>query len=150
MISNIIKEVVLNINISSREEAFGIIAEKAVEKGITNERSTVLVDLKMREEQGTTGMIDGFAIPHAKSPAINKPGLVILKSSMGIDWNSMDGKDVNFIFGILIPEKEQGTSHLKILSNIARMLMKEEAKTQLKSAESEKEITKIIEKFISE
>lgn len=140
-----------NVTAGSKEN----LIQKIVDKGI--EISAIQSDSKdeiyqaflKREEQGTTGLVDGYAIPHAESTAINHPALLIYKLKESIEWESMDGKPVNFVFGILVPTKQKGTAHLKILSEIAKMLMKKDAKDQLASADSEESIMRTIKNYTS-
>lgn len=61
----------------------------------------------------------------------------------------MDGKKINFVISLLIPEEEKGTTHLQLLSKVARLLMKEEVKNLLKEAKSELEIEAILTKYIA-
>lgn len=136
-------------NFSTQEDVFHFLAEKAVTEGFSNESEAVYTALTKREKEGTTGMMDGFAIPHGKSPAITQPGIVIVKLNKGLEWESMDGKPTNFILSMLIPENQQGEGHLKILSQVARMLMKESVKNDLQHATKVEEIENIINQQIS-
>ncbi|WP_192987369.1 MULTISPECIES: PTS sugar transporter subunit IIA [Carnobacterium] len=142
--------VVLDVNAKSQQEVFMLIAQEAVKQGYGDNQESILNGLKTREQEGTTGMMDGFAIPHAKSEAILKASLIILKLTQGIEWDSMDGKPTEFIISLLIPDEEKGTTHLKILSKVARLLMKEDAKKDLKKAESAEKIETVLNKYISE
>ncbi len=103
-----------------------------------------------REQQGTTGMMDGFAIPHTKSKEILTPNIIIVRLEKGLDWNSMDGKPTSFIISLLIPDNEAGTTHLKILASIARMLMKADIKESLLSANSERVIENILNNYLNQ
>lgn len=86
------QKVLLNIDSKSQQDVFALIAEEAVKQGYGDNKENILVGLKNRELEGTTGMMDGFAIPHAKSKSILKSSLIILKLNKGIEWDSMDGK----------------------------------------------------------
>lgn len=140
--------VLLNVDSKSRQDVFTLIAEEAVKQGYGDNKENILVCLKNRELEGTTGMMDGFSIPHAKSKSILKASLIILKLNKGIEWDSMDGEKIEFVISLLIPEEEKGTSHLKLLSKVARLLMKEDAKNDLKQAKTEVEIENILNKYI--
>ena len=140
----------LNENLTSQEEVFHFIAQKAVALGVSADENAVYNGLVEREQQGTTGMMDGFAIPHAKSSSITTPKIVIVRLNDGIDWNSMDGKPTSFIISLLIPDNEAGTTHLKILASIARMLMKADIKESLLLANSEQEIENILNNYLNQ
>ncbi|UJF15618.1 fructose PTS transporter subunit IIA [Jeotgalibaca sp. MA1X17-3] len=136
-------------NFSTQDEVFHFLAEKAATEGFTNDEEEVYTALVKREKEGTTGMMNGFAIPHGKSTAITEPGILIVKLNQGIEWESMDGKPTNFILSMLIPEVQKGEGHLKILSQVARMLMKEDISNELKQATKAEEIEEIMNRQIN-
>lgn len=140
----------MNESLSSQEEVFHFIAQKAVSLGISNDENAVYNGLVEREQQGTTGMMDGFAIPHAKSSAITSPKIVIVRLAREIDWNSMDGKPTSFIFSLLIPDGEAGTTHLKLLAAVARMLMKADVKEALLGATSAEQIEDVLNSHLAD
>lgn len=140
----------INESLSSQEEVFHFIAQKAVSLGISNDENAIYNGLVEREQQGTTGMMDGFAIPHAKSSAITNPKIVIVRLAGEIDWNSMDGKPTSFIFSLLIPDGEAGTTHLKLLATVARMLMKAEVKEALLGATSAEQIEDVLNSHLAD
>ena len=140
----------MNESLSSQEEVFHFIAQKAVSLGISNDENAVYNGLVEREQQGTTGMMDGFAIPHAKSSAITNPKIVIVRLAGEIDWNSMDGKPTSFIFSLLIPDGEAGTTHLKLLATVARMLMKADVKEALLGATSAEQIEDVLNSHLAD
>lgn len=111
-------------------------------------KKEVYQKLLEREKEGTTGIMSGFAIPHAKSQAINELSLIIITLDKGIEWNSLDKQSVDFIFALFIPNSEAGTTHLKLLSLIARSLMRKEITEQLRVAKSKTEIATILIKEI--
>lgn len=140
----------MNESLSSQEEVFHFIAQKAVSLGISNDENAVYNGLVEREQQGTTGMMDGFAIPHAKSSAITSPKIVIVRLAGQIDWNSMDGKPTSFIFSLLIPDGEAGTTHLKLLATVARMLMKADVKEALLEATNAEQIEDVLNSHLAD
>ena len=140
----------MNESLSSQEEVFHFIAQKAVSLGISNDENAVYNGLVEREQQGTTGMMDGFAIPHAKSSAITNPKIVIVRLAGQIDWNSMDGKPTSFIFSLLIPDGEAGTTHLKLLATVARMLMKADVKEALLEATNAEQIEDVLNSHLAD
>lgn len=94
--------------------------------------------------------MSGFAIPHAKSQTINEPSMIIVTLNKGIEWNSLDRQSVDFIFALFIPDSEAGTAHLKLLSLVARSLMRKEVTEQLRKAKSKTKIATILTKEIGE
>lgn len=139
----------MNQDLSTQDEVFHFLAEKAEAAGYADDSEVVYFALTKREKEGTTGMMDGFAIPHGKSTAIIEPGILIVTLDQGVEWESMDGSKTDFVLSMLIPEADKGDGHLKILSQVARMLMKENVKTDLKNASKPEEIEAVIEEQIN-
>mgnify|MGYP003459417226 CR=1 FL=1 len=139
------KNICLTSKATTQKEMFTDIAKLAVSNGYATDISLIEKGLVKRESEGTTGMMDGIAIPHCQSENITSPGVFIFKSQHPIEWQAMDEKPVHFIVSLLIPKDEAGTTHLKILSTIARMLMKEDVKNELLNASDEVTILSILE-----
>lgn len=130
----------VNERISSQQEAFVKIAQVAADQNLATDRQSVVDGLSRREQEGSTGFMDGFAIPHTKCAAVQKPGVVILTSTQGIEWQSMDGKPARFIISLLIPDSEAGTTHLTLLSHISRLLIHNDIRQNLLNAGTPAEI----------
>lgn len=142
------QNILLNESISSQREVFIKIAEHCVSNNIAISTEELIQALEEREVQSTTGFIDGFAIPHAKSSSIQIPSALIITLSEGIDWNSMDQKAVKFIIALLIPENAEATTHLTALSNISRMLIHQEIRENLLAAQNKQQILQLINESI--
>ena len=127
---------------------FAYLAGLVVENGYADDTDQVYKSLLSREEEGTTGMMDGFAIPHAKSQAVIKPGIAVLKLKNGVEWESMDGKLIDSVIALFIPETEVGSTHLTYLSKIARILMKNDFKYDFQKAHEIDEIEIVFNKFL--
>lgn len=143
-------DVFLHQTFNTRDEMFDFLAEKTIQRGIATHKEEIKEKLVARELEGTTGMMDGFAIPHAKSSNINKASLIIVKNEKGIAWDSLDGQPITFIIGLFIPEHQKGTPHLQLLSSVAKMLMIPAVIDQLKAANSQAEIVSIINQKLVE
>ena len=137
------------LTLESQEDVFHYLSELVVKEGYAKKASEVLKALKDREAEGSTGMMDGFAIPHAKSNTITKPGVAIVKLAAGINWESMDGKPTKYIVALFIPETEAGTTHLKLLSQLARLLMKDDFKKAFEAAQTHSELKALLEDKLS-
>ena len=134
----------LNQTLTSQAAVFDFLAKQAVTLGFATDAGAVLASLQERESLGTTGMMDGFAIPHAKDASIKEAKVLILKLTSGIDWQSMDGQAIDLIFCLMIPDSQAGTTHLKVLSQLARLLMRQSVKQALKEAQSPQAILHIL------
>lgn len=128
----------------SQDEVFHHLSDMIVRAGYAMDKNLVFEALKQRESEGTTGMMDGFAIPHAKCTAIQRPSVVVLKLDQGVEWQSMDGELIRYVVALFIPEEEAGTTHLKLLSQLARLLIREEFKTAFKTAASPSELESLM------
>lgn len=92
----------------------------------------------LREEEGTTGIGEGIAIPHAKTDAVAKPGLAAMVVKDGVDYDSLDGEPVHLIFLIAAPNTEDNV-HLEVLSRLSMLLMDDDFRANLQSAKSVEE-----------
>lgn len=90
-----------------------------------------------REAQGTTGLGEEIAIPHAKTDAVTAPVVAFARSADGIDWGSPDGTPARLVFMISVPEAAAGDEHLRILALLSRKLMDAEFRARLQGAEDE-------------
>ena len=88
-----------------------------------------------RESEGTTGIGEGIAIPHAKTDAVKAPGLAAMVIPQGVDYDSMDGLPVDLVFLIAAPDTKDNV-HLEVLSRLSMMLMDESFKENLLKAKT--------------
>ncbi len=91
-----------------------------------------------REEEGTTGIGEGIAIPHAKTDAVKAPGLAAMVVKEGVDYDSLDGEPVHLIFLIAAPNTEDNV-HLEVLSRLSMLLMDDGFRENLMSAGTKEE-----------
>lgn len=130
---------------ASRDEALSFVSNQAVKAGIASDADAVMNAFLAREAEGTTGMMEGFAIPHAKSDAITEAAVIVVKDESGVTgWDTMDGAPVNVAIALLIPGAQAGTTHLKILSKVAEALMDEDFRATVKGSTNAAEIAKTI------
>lgn len=132
-------------NFASRDEALSFVSNQAVKAGVADDADAVMNAFLAREAEGTTGMMEGFAIPHAKSDAINEAAVIVVKDDSGVTgWDTMDGAPVNVAIALLIPGAQAGTTHLKILSKVAEALMDEGFRATVKGSTDAAQIAKTI------
>ena len=133
--------VFLGLDLAGRDGALSFVSNEAVKLGIADDADELMAAFLKREDEGSTGMMDGFAIPHAKSATVKRAAVVVVKDDGGIEgWESMDGAPVNVAIALLIPESQAGTTHLKLLSKVAEALMDDEFRSTVKSADDAQEI----------
>ena len=132
-------------NFASRDEALSFVSNQAVKAGVADDADAVMNAFLAREAEGSTGMMEGFAIPHAKSDAITDASVIVVKDDSGVTgWDTMDGAPVNVAIALLIPGAQAGTTHLKILSKVAEALMDEGFRATVKGSTDAAEIAKTI------
>lgn len=102
-----------------------------------------------REEESTTGIGEGIAIPHGKCDAVKQPGLAAMVIPGGVDFDSLDGEPVTLLFLIAAPNTKENV-HLDVLSKLSVLLMDEEFTDKLRHAKSEEEFLSIIDAADSE
>ena len=130
---------------ASRDEALSFVSNQAVKAGLADDADAVMNAFLAREAEGTTGMMEGFAIPHAKSDAITEAAVIVVKDDSGVTgWDTMDGAPVNVAIALLIPGAQAGTTHLKILSKVAEALMDEDFRATVKGSSDAAKIAKTI------
>lgn len=130
---------------ASRDEALSFVSNQAVKACVASDADAVMNAFLAREAEGTTGMMEGFAIPHAKSDAITEAAVIVVKDDSGVTgWDTMDGAPVNVAIALLIPGAQAGTTHLKILSKVAEALMDEDFRATVKGSTNAAEIAKTI------
>lgn len=97
-----------------------------------------------REAQGTTGLGEEIAIPHAKTDAVTAPVVGFARSADGIDWGSPDGTPAKLVFLIAVPEAAAGDEHLRILALLSRKLMDSGFRARLQGAEDKAAILRTL------
>lgn len=144
------ENIFLKQSLATKEAVFEFLAKQTEELAIATDEEQVYQKLVERENEGTTGMMDGFAIPHAKAISINEPNIIIVTLEQGIEWNSLDGQLINFIIALFIPDSQAGTTHLKLLSAVARLLMRNEVTEELKILQSKEAIATLLNEKLGE
>ncbi|BCK70856.1 hypothetical protein Srufu_048090 [Streptomyces libani subsp. rufus] len=97
-----------------------------------------------REAQGTTGLGEEIAIPHAKTDAVTAPVVGFARSADGIDWGSLDGTRARLVFLIAVPEAAAGDEHLRILALLSRQLMNADFRARLQGAAGKSGILRVL------
>lgn len=143
------ENIFLNQALKTQDEVFQFLAKQAVNAGIATDEKAVYQKFLDREKESTTGMMDGFAIPHAKDESIKDAEVIIVYPDNEIEWNSMDGSLTKYVIALFVPDSEAGTTHLNLLSTLARLLMRSEVTDKLKNAQSASEIAEVLNENIA-
>lgn len=133
----------------SKSEALDMAVDLMVKSEKISDREAYRRQVYLREEESTTGIGEGIAIPHGKCDAVKKPGLAAMVIKNGVEFESLDDEPVTLLFLIAAPNTEDNI-HLDVLSKLSVMLMDEEFTASLRNAGSVEEFMEIIDKADSE
>lgn len=140
-----VRSVALDGAPKSKNEALDQIVALMAKSGKINDEEGYRKQVYAREEESTTGIGEGIAIPHGKCDAVDKPGLAAMVVKDGVEFDSLDGEPVTLMFLIAAPNTEDNV-HLDVLSKLSMMLMDEEFTSNLRNAKSAEEFLAIIDK----
>lgn len=132
-------DVVLNVQAATRDDALHQLAELAVRNGIAADAEAVYQKYLHRESEGSTGMEQGIAIPHAQDATINRSAMLVVRLQQPVEWQTFDNQPVDTLISFLIPEHDNG-AHLHYLSNTAKLLTHQSFIKQLKAAHTPMQI----------
>ena len=133
----------LNSTASDKQNAIDKLIALHKTVGNISDEKTFKEEILKREEQGSTAVGEGIAIPHAKSAVVSAPGLAAMVVPNGVDYESLDGKPSDILFMIAAPL--DGDVHLEVLSRLMTLLMDEALREKLKSAKTVDEFLKAID-----
>jgi len=134
----------INGTASSKEDAINKMVELICKSGKIINKEEYRKRVFEREEEGSTGIGEGIAIPHAKCDVVSKPGLAAMVVKDGVEFDALDGEPVYLIFLIAAPDTKENV-HLDVLSKLSVMMMNESFSNSLKQAKSVEEFLKIID-----
>ncbi|WP_352403494.1 PTS sugar transporter subunit IIA [Kandleria vitulina] len=140
----------LDVDEVDKDSILKFICKKAKALAVTDDEDVLYQDFLDREEEFSTGLQDGFAIPHARTKNVKKATVMFLRNKRDIDWVTMDDQPVKYIFALLVPEESAGNLHLKMISSLATALLEDDFKETVKSSEDKTELMNYILKNMEE
>jgi fructose-specific phosphotransferase system IIA component len=135
----------LELQGSTKHEIMNEMVDMLEGAGALSDPQAFKLALYERENQGSTGIGFGIAIPHGKSDAVKVPRVAFGVKRSGVDWDSLDGEDAYLVFMIAVPESSAGNEHLKILQMLSRKLIDDDFRESLLRASSKKEILELLD-----
>lgn len=129
----------LSMDAKSKDEAILKLVEMLYEEGKISSIDGFLKDIYKREEAGATGIGEGIAIPHGKSSYVEKTSIAIGRITNYIPWESLDDKPVRVIILFAVRDIDK-SKHVKLLSNVAIMLCREEVIDRLFTTNDRREV----------
>lgn len=139
------KSINLNGNVKTKEEALNAMVDLMVASGKISDVEGYKKLVYAREEEGTTGIGEGIAIPHGRGDAVKAPGLAAMVVKNGVEFDALDGAPVSLLFLIAAPNTKDNV-HLDVLSKLSVLMMDEEFANNLRNAKSVDEFLNIIDK----
>ena len=139
-----------NEDYKSKQELLSFIAAKAEELNICDTKEGLLKDLLAREAEFSTGLQDGFAIPHARSSHVKKVSVFFIRNKSVLDWETLDDSDVHYLFALLVPKENEGNIHLQMISKLATSLLEDDFKDKVKSTSDKSELKEYKKKNITD
>ena len=139
-----VRSVSLDAAPKSKQEAIDTAVALMVKSGKINDEEAYKKQVYAREEESTTGIGEGIAIPHGKCDAVDRPGLAAMVIREGVDFDSLDGAPVTLLFLIAAPNTEDNV-HLDVLSKLSMMLMDETFTENLRKAETPEQFLAVID-----
>lgn len=134
----------LNVSASSKEDVLKKAVDLMEKQGNITDKEDYLKAVFAREEEGTTGVGEGIAIPHGRCEGVSDPGLIAMVIPEGVDYEALDDEPVNLLF-LIAANPKSGSAHIDILSKLSGMLMHEEFTNALKAAKTPEEFLKVID-----
>ena len=144
-----VESIDLNGKVTGKNEALDAMVALMAKSGKINDVEKYRKGVYAREEEGTTGIGEGIAIPHCKSDAVSRPGLAAMVIKDGVDFDALDGEKVSLIFLIAAPNTEDNV-HLDVLSKLSVLLMDENFTSGLRNAKTVEEFLSVIDRAEAE
>ena len=138
------ESMIMALKATNKEDAVKEMADLEVKTGIVNDEDEFIKSIWARENESTTGIGDGIAMPHARNKTINKARVLFAKSENGIDYNSLDGQPVHLFFMITAPDGADNT-HLEALAKLSGLLIDPDLVNALKKAQTPEEVIQLFE-----
>lgn len=139
------ESMIMELKATNKEDAIKEMADLEVATDIVNDEDAFIKSIWDRENESTTGIGGGIAMPHARNKSINKARVLFAKSKEGIDYNSLDGQPVHLFFMITAPAGADNT-HLQALAKLSGLLIDPDLVEKLKATKTPEEVIDLFEK----
>ncbi|MBT9432002.1 PTS sugar transporter subunit IIA [Candidatus Sodalis endolongispinus] len=145
ILSDVINKNAIQVNMraQNKEQAISMLAALLQKDGAVKDSERFIQDVYQREREGKTGIGGYIAIPHGKSEFVAHTCIAIGLLDQPINWESLDGNPVKVVILFAVNKKDKNDYSVKMMSQVARMLGKEEVCAQLLSAKSAEELISI-------
>ena len=137
------KSIKIGLNSTNKQDVLEELVNLLVESGKVKDKYAVLTAIEERENQASTGLENGIAVPHCKTAAVNKLTAALGVSKTGIEFESHDGKPAK-IFFILVAEQNNPGPHVRALAKLARLLSAPDMRDSILNAKTASECLELI------
>ncbi|SKA78701.1 PTS system IIA component, Fru family [Caloramator quimbayensis] len=137
------KMIVLDLDVSNKDEAIETLARKIQEEGRLNDFDGYIKQVKKREEEFSTAVGFDIAIPHGKCIHVKKASVAFARLKNKIKWS--EDESVKYIFLLAVPDSEAGDKHLQIIAQLSRNIMRDEFRRKLEDSNEIDQIEKVLE-----
>lgn len=137
------KDLENNTSVTEKEEVLRIMTEKLCASIGLPDCKNILDSVYTRENERSTGIERGLAVPHCRTSAVNRIFIALAILKEGIDWGSFDGKPTHFIFLVVGPS-DKPEEYLKLLSQISRLMKSDTIRDRLFNAKTAEEVISLL------
>lgn len=138
------KSIALNVHPTEKNEAIDMLIDLLMTAGAIKDKAIVKRDVLKREAQGSTGLANGLATPHAQNNSVKRPSISLITVPEGVNFNSLDGKPARLLILFAAPEKSDDTA-MTNMGRLAVLLMDEDFKESLIKAQTPADVIRIID-----
>tara|TARA_B100000700_G_C14349406_1_gene536420 strand:+ start:38 stop:514 length:477 start_codon:yes stop_codon:yes gene_type:complete len=135
-------QILIDLNSKSKKNILEIISQKLACDNLEN-KDIIFNKLYEREKLGTTAFGNGIAIPHARIPNLKNAKILFIKLSNGINFDSIDNKNVDIFFSLIVPDTNDDL-HVELLAKVAEILDDEEFRRKIRKTDSKLEIRNLL------
>lgn len=133
-----------DIELKDKNEVFDYLINQLYENNSIASKETFKEAVCFRETLSETGLGEGIAIPHGKSATVNKASIAFVRLHDGIAWESLDDKPIQYVFLLAIPETSQDNQHIRMISELARSLIRQDVIGAVKNADDAETLLRVI------
>lgn len=132
--------------LKSKHDVFEYLIEQLYQEGVISSKKIFMNAVLYRETLSETGLTQGIAIPHGKDDCVNKAFIAYVRLAKEIPWESIDGNPIKHVFLLAIPQNSKDDMHIRMISQLARSLIKPEVIIKINESTAASELLKVISK----
>lgn len=139
------RNIFFDLDLKSKQEVFELLADHFKTSGFISSKDAYIQAVEYRETLSETGLGDGIAIPHGKDASVLKAGIAFVRLKTPIsEWGSLDNQPVKYIFLLAIPQGDEDHEHIRMISELARCLIRSEVIEKVQKATDSKELLMVL------